>query len=48
MLSFFLIATLLSIFLSVMINNQRKCGVIYEKITLQVVDEEQMINYNWP
>ena len=48
MLSFFLIATLLSIFLSVMINDQRKCGIIYEKITLQAVGEEQMINYKWP
>ena len=39
----FLIATL--IILSVMTNNQMKCGIAYKKIVMQVGDDEQMINY---
>ena len=32
----------------VMINNQTKCGIIYEKIAMLVGDNEQIINYEWP
>ena len=35
------------IFLSVMTNNQMKCGIIYKKTVMQVGDDEQMINYEW-
>ena len=31
-------------FLSVMANNQTKCGIIYEKIAMQAGDDERMIN----
>ena len=31
-----------------MTNNQTKCGVINEKIAMPVVDDERMINYEWP
>ena len=34
-------------FLSVMTNNQTKCGIIYKKIAMQVGDDEQMTNYEW-
>ena len=29
-----------------MTNNQTKCGIIYEKITMRAGDDERMIN--WP
>ena len=41
----FLIAIL--IFLSVMTDNQMKCGIIYKKIVMQVGDGEQMISFEW-
>ena len=28
-----------------MTNNQTKCGIIYEKITMREGDDERMINY---
>ena len=31
-----------------MTNNQTKCGIIYEKITIRAGDDGQMINYEWP
>ena len=34
------------IFLSVMTNNETKCGVIYEKTRAD--DDERMIYYEWP
>ena len=34
-------------FLSVMTNNQTKCGIIYEKITIRAGDDGQMINHEW-
>ena len=30
-----------------MTNNQTKCGVIYEKITMRASDDERMNNYEW-
>ena len=35
-------------FLSMITNNQIKCGIIYEKIAMRVGDDERMINYEWP
>ena len=34
-------------FLSVMTNNQTKCGITYEKISMRAGDDERMINYEW-
>ena len=31
-----------------MTNNQTKCDIIYEKVTMRAVDDERMINYEWP
>ena len=31
-----------------MANNQLKCGIISDKIAMQVGDDEQRINYEWP
>ena len=31
-----------------MTNNQTKCGIIYEKITIRAGDDGQMINHEWP
>ena len=31
-----------------MINNQTKCGIIYETIMMRAGDDKQMINYEWP
>ena len=31
-----------------MTNNQMKHSIIYEKITMQEGDDEQIINYEWP
>ena len=31
-----------------MTHNSTKCGNFYEKIAVQVGDDEQMINYEWP
>ena len=31
-----------------MTNNQTKCGIIYEKITMREGDDERMINYELP
>ena len=31
-----------------MTNNQRKGGIIYEKIAMRAENDEQMINYEWP
>ena len=31
-----------------MTNNQTKCDIAYEKTAMQVGDDEQMINYEWP
>ena len=31
-----------------MTNNQMKCSIMYEKIMMQVGDDERMINYEWP
>ena len=42
---FFLLMDML-IFLSVMTNNETKCGVIYEKTRAD--DDERMIYYEWP
>ena len=35
-------------FLSVMPNNQMKCGIFYEKIAMRSGDDERMTNYQWP
>ena len=40
----FLLIAILIFFLSVMANNQTKCGIIYEKIAMQAGDDERMIN----
>ena len=39
---------MLTFFLSVMTNNQTKCGIIYEKIAMLTGNDERMINYDWP
>ena len=31
-----------------MTNNHIKCDIIYEKIVMQVGDDEPMINHEWP
>ena len=31
-----------------MTNNQTKCDIIYEKVAMRAVDDERMINYEWP
>ena len=45
-INFFLLIAIL-IFLTVMTNNQTKCGVIYEKIAMRVCDDERTIKYEW-
>ena len=41
----FIFLIVILIFYSVMTNNQRKCGIIYKKIVMQVGDDEKIINY---
>ena len=45
---FFLLIAVLIFLLSVMTNNQTKCGIIYEKNAMRAGDDEWMINYKSP
>ena len=36
------------IFCYLIADNQTKCGIIYKKIAMQVGDDKQRINYEWP